>query len=481
MALASNEVFEFDDNKDGKVDNIFTYQDGHLIEHRNDRNYDGHFDYHLKVIGKATTIKVDEDFDHEFDRLEEISNEGGSSTLRIFRLSNGKRKLAFEQRYSNIQYGLGPENSCNYGQYLDNLNNIDDFVEKLRPVVAKFNNDFSPMAQGLQVHKSCFKNFGEKTFVKMFKNAMDKGLSCLTDLARQNPKDSIKGEISNLINQFNIQLSGKVKPISVICHEKKADWGSGEIAHASIAQTKASGLNVEHPFVSLNPKMKTNFFGVVKDGPPKDELEGIIFHEMIHNFGYTHQTGLDMSYACETCCFMDDSKGKQSACNICRGNYEDNMDPKYIRDLARLSRDSNLIAAESFIYGNLERIKIDKENLESIFIGLSPRGEGVQGEFLRQLKDRGYIISNSSDTKELLKDIKRYQPTNDFIAEVNKEYVKALMTALFEKNKTKAYFALKRKITSEDLYDISGRNERDSFEAGKLARGMEMLESALYY
>ncbi|WP_412472165.1 hypothetical protein, partial [Halobacteriovorax sp. RT-2-1] len=202
-------------------------------------------------------------------------------------------------------------------------------------------------------------------------------------------------------------------------------------------------------------------------------------HELLHNLGYRHGHGIDVSYGCEVCCFSDKKSAKVAACNICLGGYDpkNEIDPNYLRDMATLSSETGLVSAELFIYKNISRIPVNQKNIDSIFLGLATRGAGVMQEFMKQMKDRGLKVSQDSGRiKKLVKEANNYRPVNNFIAEVNKAYATAIITAYVDKKAFSAKFKLSKKIKSQDLRDIADRNERDSDASAKLARGIEMIE-----
>ncbi|WP_146037757.1 hypothetical protein [Halobacteriovorax sp. DA5] len=471
------QVFEFDDNKDGKIDNIFRYQSQRLVEHLNDRNYDGKFDYQMKVVGNLTTIESDNNFDLKFDRIEIIEKLEKESIYKLYRIENDKRLLVIEKRIQNIQHSEAI-NTCSYESFLKSINSLDDLISDFDPILLKLNNGFYEFTPGVQIHKSCLENFGDDNFETLMRNSLDKGMSCLSELGTNNKETGAKAEIANIINLLNIQLSGKVKPTSVICHQNDYSW-QGTIANASVGNNKLKNLGVDGPYVSLNPKMKSGFLNSIKNGPPRDELEGIVFHELLHNLGYRHGHGIDVSYGCEVCCFSDKKSAKVAACNICLGGYDpkNEIDPNYLRDMATLSSETGLVSAELFIYKNISRIPVNQKNIDSIFLGLATRGAGVMQEFMKQMKDRGLKVSQDSGRiKKLVKEANNYRPVNNFIAEVNKAYATAIITAYVDKKAFSAKFKLSKKIKSQDLRDIADRNERDSDASAKLARGIEMIE-----
>ncbi|WP_419173134.1 hypothetical protein [Halobacteriovorax sp.] len=477
-----SQTFEFDDNKDKVIDNIFRYVDGALVEHLNDRNYDQKYDYKMQVKGNITRIEADNDFDGKFDRLEIISNKGASSQYQLYDINDGKKKLIVDREISNLDHRetLSNESNikCSYENFLRGLEGVDDFIDNFDPIISRIGGGVFEFTPGVQIHKSCLDNLGDEKFPRMLRNALDKGLSCLSDLASQDKDKSMKGEISNLLNFFNIQLSGKVNPTKFICHNKNYNWNNGVVGYASTSEVEIKSLGIKHPFVSLNPKMEKSFFGGIKNGPSTDELEGVMFHEMIHNFGYRHGTGVDTSYGCEACCFGND-KAKKYACNICVGKYKDEMDSAYIRDMALMSKESGLVSAELFLYNNIERIPVNQENIDSFFIGLATRGPGVLQEFKKQMEQKGYKIRETSETKELIRDAKNYRPINSFIAKVSEAYARALIRSFVDKEPSKAKTALRMQITSKSLFKIADENARDSQFAAKLGRGVRMLEELL--
>lgn len=477
LLAQKSQTFEFDDNKDKVIDNIFRYADGTLVEHLNDRNYDNKFDYEMRVRGSITEIKADNNFDGNFDRMEIIEAKGDYSLYRLYDLIKGRKNLIIEKKISNTQHNE-EAHSCNYENYLSSISTLDNLITDFDPIIESVNNGLYSFSPGVEIHKSCLENFGEQNFGKIVRNAFDKGMSCLSEIAANNKEMGNKGEIRNIINLLNIQMSGKVKPTSIICHDKNYDWDR-TYARASTGKTSLKDLGITSPFISINPEMKSGMFGSIKNGPPRDEFEGVVFHEFLHNLGYRHGQGVDVAYGCEVCCFSDNKAAKVAACNMCIGGYDPKnaIDSNHLRDMAIVSKETGLITSEIYIYNNIKQIPINQENIDSIFIGLATRGEGVQQEFMKQVAKRGYSITNKGNRlKKLIKDVDRYRPVNDFIKEANKIYVEALLIAYFDRNPARAKRILAKQIPSSGLYDIADRNERDSASSRKLARGVEIIE-----
>ncbi|EQC44186.1 hypothetical protein [Bacteriovorax sp. Seq25_V] len=466
--------FEYDNNNDGKIDNILIYDDGILVEQQNDRNYDGEFDYIAKKQDGLTVITYDDNYDGKIERQEEITYSGIEAKTNItkYKYIDGKKIIFANYSYATIQ-----KSDCGKENYMRSINSIEDLLADFKPVINKLGGGFSEITKGIQVHESCFDNFSKKSFSKITTNALSKGLSCLKDLAKKNPNETLKSEIPNLLNFFDAQLSGKKKSVSILCHEKDARWSDSTVAHASTAETSPRGLEgITHPFVSINPKIHTSIFGAILDGPrDKNEMEGILFHEMIHNFGYTHGSGIDITYGCETCCFGEDKEARGNACKLCAGSYKSEFDPEYIHDLANYSASSGLVAAEAFFYANILEIENSAKNTQSLFITLENRGLGIQKAMLNELEKRNIKLPSTKN----LKKASEYSVPSKEIEKNNNLFAGALAALYIDKDINKAA-AILSKVNSLSINEIgSSQYDRASFDARKLSRGLNYLSSLI--
>lgn len=487
LPIWATSKFEYDNNSDGLIDNIFIYEAGVLISHKNDRNYDGKFDYILTRKDATTTITFDSNFDGIFDRYNTF--ESLAQTRLVKKYINDSLYASYEdnliqeaEQNSSEAPPVYEDLQCLSVKLDKSISSVDQLLENFTPVLNKLSQGFTGLIPGVQIHESCFENFSKKSFSKLTENALKKGLSCLNDLAKKDQSKALKSEIPNLLNFFDAQLSGKKKDISILCHEKQYDWDPSTIAHASTDITSPKGLKeISHPYVSINPKIHTGLFGAIIDGPSsKDEMEGIIFHEMIHNFGYVHGSGIDITYGCETCCFSDDKLAKKSGCNLCAGTYKSDLDPKYIRDLSIYTNESKLVAGEIFYYRNLLAIDKSQENLDSLFITLGPRGLGVQGALLKEAKKRGLSLTLSE--KNQLKEIENaqdYYISDKEVLKSNELFTSALLTLYFDKDIEKAT-SLLAQIDMKSLNQISSNfSNRSNADAGKVKRGLSLLAQSL--
>ena len=468
------DTFEYDNNNDGKPDNILIYDGASLIEQRNDRNFDGEFDYISKKVNDAFIVTYDDNFDGQIDREDEVSYSGIEEKRNVtkYKYIDGKKTI-----YASYSFATLQKSECDMENFMKDITSIENFLSDFKPIINTLGGGFSEITPGVQVHDSCFDNFSKKSFTKLAANALSKGVSCLKDLAKQNKQETIKGELPNLLNFFDAQLSGKKKSVSIICHEKD-DWSDSTIAHASTDKTSPKGLKeITHPFVSINPKIRTSIFGAILDGPDsKEEMEGILFHEMIHNFGYLHGSGIDITYGCETCCFSDDKEAQKSACKLCAGNYKTEFDSRYIRDIAEYSKNSRLIAAEVFYYRNIIEIENNQENLSSLFVTLSNRGLGVQSAFLKELDKRKRPLNKTKDIEQA----KNYRGHDENVDKANNIFAQALATLYIDKD-IKGATKLLSTIDSYQIHNIakSNYNRNAAFDAQKLSRGIYMLTASI--
>lgn len=475
-AKASEREFDFDSNSDSKIDHHLEYDNGLLTRRLSDRNFDGKFDYTYTRKNNQIVITEDNDFDNTLDSETHIVIlENGFQLISKYKLIKGKKKLV-----ASFKNNITQKNDCSYEDLNLHIASVEKLVSNFNPVLTKVDNGFTSIVPGVRIHESCFDNFSKKSFTQMTTNALEIGLSCLKDLAKSKPDEAIKSELSSLLQFFDIQLSGKNKDVQILCHEKKYDWSDSTIAHASTDRTHPSGLpEIDHPFVSINPKIKTSIFGAIINGPnSKKEMEGIIFHEMIHNFGYTHGNGIEITYGCETCCFSDKKDATEYACNLCKGNYISDQDPKYLRDLALYSKYASFAVGEIFLFRNILNIKNSQENTDSIFTLLAPRGLGVQKALLEELQNRNMKVSNSDDFKEDINEASRFYERNAFLAGQNRIFVRAILDLYIDKDISKASEHLKE-INSKQILSLENSHDRSAFEAAKLSRGLNYLSDSI--
>lgn len=214
------EVFQFDDNGDQKIDRIIELdENGRIQKHLNDSNYDGHYDSQVNWNSKTgiTSHLIDQDHDQNWDTLRELKTTGEMIEVKVFRLSKMTKSLISTTLSLNIQ-----TKPCTVEEYETLLDDVGLFLKNFSPVARKLDDSpFYEVEKGIQVHNSCVQNFSKSSISKIMGEAISEGLSCLEDLAKEDIEASFKSKLPELIDLFKVQFSGKAKPITLLCDQKK--------------------------------------------------------------------------------------------------------------------------------------------------------------------------------------------------------------------------------------------------------------------
>lgn len=202
---------------------------------------------------------------------------------------------------------------------------------------------FAYIAKGVSAHESCFRNMGKDYFDKQVKAALKQGLSCLQNVAQNSAQNSAQSgpqkkdaKVFTLIDRFTKHFEDSGEGAKITCDESAGAWEHVNAYASHSPQEEAFGKHqLRHPYILLNPKFKKGFGSLSKGDESFEEREfqGIVFHELIHNMGFSHGEGQDLAYACEACCFGESGA---SACRLCEGGFKGARDPEYVYELAKL-------------------------------------------------------------------------------------------------------------------------------------------------
>lgn len=176
----------------------------------------------------------------------------------------------------------------------------------------------------LKIDNDCKKRLKVEDLERFYREAMSEGVACLDKLTRNG-----LGPLGREINSCLLKLfEDKTNPPKLLC----GGWPFGENI---LAVGSFPGSAKRHPYLWLSPSI-TDF----KKGDI-NENKGIMFHEMIHNCGFMHSEGVEVTMTCEECCFNKklSKSQKQNACNICAGKYTNENDSHYVRELIDWSKD----------------------------------------------------------------------------------------------------------------------------------------------
>jgi len=180
---------------------------------------------------------------------------------------------------------------------------------------------FYRTAYNLRIEESCKERLPIARLERFYRETMAKGEACLQRLAPQGP--AARENLACLARLFQDQQN----PPKILC-------GGWPFGNDITAVASFPGSSKRHPYLWLSPQVT----GLMTSDP--NELAATIFHESLHNCGHIHSEGIEITWTCEDCCFGDkltDSRRK-SACRICQGDYPDENNVGYGRDLINWSR-----------------------------------------------------------------------------------------------------------------------------------------------
>ena len=331
--MALDSVHRFDFNLDGKPDHLITIRNSKILSEKVDRNFDSIFEMgHLydQVSGLKTSYS---EVEHS---TESLSKNGD-----LFKKIQVKGSQTTHQHIFPLLQASSEKKSCYDHKSRESiLGASNKFISELASGVINTENDFSYFSEKFKVHESCIDKWGKSTTKRMISNVFKKGISCLENLAQKKINNESVPEVYLILNRFNLHQQGKLKPTSLICHEVKGDWkrsraksSSREYLSEGMRLTPEGLAEIHHPFITVSPEIENGLFGFNMK-LNENELTGIIFHELIHNYGFLHGDGIDLSYACETCCFEGNMKAKEVACRVCTGAYTTDDDANYLLDIA---------------------------------------------------------------------------------------------------------------------------------------------------
>ncbi len=321
-------VKSFDLTKDGVLDRFETYEKGKFIKLEEDRNGDGEIDFlrSFKSEGHLEVELQDVNFNGKFERRRSVKSIAGGKleiTTELDRNEDG----VYEIKYVETVGATQEQVSCFEGAV---FHKISALAQDSMLAGAGLNQGFVPTGFGYQIDGACLRNWGAD-FVVHVRDSMKTGLQCLADLHSSHGSQRVMtGALRNAFELTRLLESDQVK---IVCSEQEYHW-EGTAGHASTVPGQSlRELNVTHPYISLNPHDPQSG---QRQGTSEEltELKKTLFHEQLHNLGYRHGHDVEYPYACEDCCFADgdNEEAKVAACRICAGNYQNEVDPEYVRD-----------------------------------------------------------------------------------------------------------------------------------------------------
>lgn len=332
LASAAANLQSFDLNQDGIRDRFEYSVNEKVIRIEEDRDGDKKIDFKTFLDDK-TYYKIEWQYSSETGKVERKTSHLliPEKKTRIITELDKDGDGVFEVKYEQVVNNLQKQDHC--GEVNATIRDLSTIAFK---AVAKNQKGLLPTGLGYKVDHACYTKWGDD-FNKIVKEVAVGGLKCLMDLDKKG-REGTK-TTGALRNAFDLTKLMKNDGISLICSEDDYDW-SGIQAHASVAPEEImKSKNIKHPYVSLNPKHPEN--DVANRQKEIVNLKDTIFHETLHNLGYSHNEDIEFSYTCGLCCFgsgEDDPKAKEQACKICTGNYKNVTDENYVKDMIEFSQ-----------------------------------------------------------------------------------------------------------------------------------------------
>lgn len=465
LIAASSITKSLDLDKDGIKDRFEYYQGKKLIRLEEDRNNDKKIDF-ITIYNDSKYFKIEkQDTKNKgpFDRIVFYSIQDSNKVkIRTTKDSNGDG--VFDIDFVNIQDTIQNQDPC--VEEVNTQVKIDGLTDFSLKAAADLNEGFLPSGVGHKIDKACLQKWGNN-FPEIVTNSVKTGLSCLRKLANNAPsKNGVPGVMRNLKD-----LEGLLEEdnISLVCSENDFGW-SGSRAHASTTPTDTmTSPSVKHPFISLNPKYPT-----VKEAPTEKEVTDIqrtIFHEQIHNLGYSHGHGVEFAYSCASCCFADygGDAGQKAACKVCTGDYKNTSDKDYLRDIVIFS---NLTYNENV--GQDASINYLKENPKNLF-GISNLAKSSNSFFdplgyhlAKVVKEKNHNLT--LEDKATLESILSRAPTDGNLSA--NTLAQVTYQLYFEKDGNKAISILEqnKELLREEFKNLEAKKGNTNFVANNLKK-----------
>lgn len=158
VAAHATFILEYDDNGDGRIDNIFSYREGVLESAKLDSNFDGRFDYFDHFTnGLITRSEFDTNFDDQIDRKGTYRHgrtflwesnldanpasdafeyyEAGQLKLIVFRPNDGTRVTRLD--YFNRGYKTQELRDKDGDGLFEHARSFDEFEELIKEEIVK--------------------------------------------------------------------------------------------------------------------------------------------------------------------------------------------------------------------------------------------------------------------------------------------------------------------------------------------------------
>lgn len=188
------------------------------------------------------------------------------------------------------------------------------------------------------IENACFEKLGSN-FLYRVQETLVEGFQCLSELSYPKISTTMHNIRGSLINTFNLLKLLKNHKVSLICSEN--NFNPSTLAKGSLDKytfLSSKFFMVQHPLISLNLTSTDMIIESVKND--QNFLKNTLFHELMHNLGHDHFESIEYAYTCSTCCFsLQENREKELACKICRGDYRNHYDLRYLKDFLEYAQE----------------------------------------------------------------------------------------------------------------------------------------------
>lgn len=472
-------VKSFDLTKDGVLDRFETYEEGNLIKLEEDRNGDGEIDFlrSFKSEGHLEVELQDVNFNGKFERRRSIKSIA-SGKLEITTELDRNEDGVYEVKYVETVGATQEQTSCFEGVV---FNKIRALAEDSMLAGGALNQGFIPTGFGYQIDGACLRNWGAD-FALHVRDSMKTGLQCLADLhLKYGSQRIMTGSLRNAFELTRLLESDQVK---ILCSEEEYHW-DGTAGHASTVPGQSlNELGVAHPYISLNPHdpQSGQHSGTSEE---LAELKKTLFHEQLHNLGYRHGHDVEYPYACEDCCFADgeDEEVKEAACRVCAGNYQNEVDPKYVRDFIFYTQKSyrNFRGVEAALHF-LKENPNSTQGLSLMALASADIFNPIGPHLAQKILDRNLSLSAQelSDTLRALeyKDISHFKT----LKKSSEGLSEAMLALYYERDAPKALEVLHahKEAIAKELYDAQESSSSVTYSARETAKILDEIISDIW-
>lgn len=255
---ADAQVQNFDRNGDGRPDLVLHFKNGRLQQKLLDTNYDGRYELKESLGKNELERQMDRNNDGFHESALKLQSFGAKAKLsRFAKDKKGNLKLLTTEDISVVE---NQSANC-VGLRENTLTYFEAFARSFDQVLAGGEGDLFPIAPGVRGHKSCDKSFKRGFFTEMAQASVARGLACLSKVARQKKDAKRRVEVFNLLDMFKAHFEEGLANVDIACGDKTVDWRDTRAVGSSLPVEGYGEHELDHPFVILNSKVKSGFWG----------------------------------------------------------------------------------------------------------------------------------------------------------------------------------------------------------------------------